>query len=186
MAVLEKGLVQVYTGSGKGKTTAAFGLIWRMLGWGGRVYLCQFLKPSDQNTGESAFARLISDSVDGKFRYDRLDNKWNMWSSAGNDLQVTQMKMAISDKLAQIREIAAGGKYDLIVLDEVNFCLDSGLADIDDIKAIILGRPDTCEIVLTGRNADTQIIEMADLVTEMKELKHPYSSGLEARKGIEY
>jgi len=182
MAVLKKGLVQVYTGRGKGKTTAGFGLAWRMLGVGGCVYICQFLKPADVQTGESVLAEQFS----GRLRLDRLDHKWDMAKSFNDPEQLASMRKAIAEKLGEIKQIVRQGKYDLVILDEIVFCLSNNLAKLQDVQAVTEQRAKHVELLLTGRNADEKLLELADLVTEMRPIKHPYRQGITARRGIEY
>ena len=182
MAILKKGLVQVYTGDGKGKTTAAFGLAWRMLGRGGKVYICQFLKPADIETGEALFAPRFSDQL----TLERLDQPWDMRKGLDDQQQVTAMRHALADKLAEITHLAQSGNYDLIVLDELVLCLHWHLVDTEQLWNLIETRAEHIELVLTGRGADQPLIEKADLVTVVDWKKHPFQKGIPARKGIEY
>ena len=182
MSILKKGLVQVYTGEGKGKSTAAFGLAARMLGAGGRVYICQFLKPAELRTGEAVWAERFSD----RLIFERLKQSWNLASSSSDPDQVEQMSLAIEKKLTHIKQLAAEGEYDLIILDEIVFCLSKHLATWESIASVIDGRAEHVELVLTGRGADERLCEYADLVTVMQNRKHPYQKDVGARKGIEY
>jgi len=182
MTILQKGLVQIYTGNGKGKTTAAFGLAWRMLGVGGRVYICQFLKPPSRKTGESALAKHFPDNL----QLEQLDTPWNMRTAQTDTAQAQQARKVIAEKLSQIKELAQQGLYDLMILDEIVFCLSKKLAQPEDVYAIIDTRADHVELVFTGRGADDALINRADLVTSMQEIKHPYQNNTPARPGIEY
>ena len=182
MPILNKGLVQLYTGRGKGKTTAAFGLAWRMLGAGGRVYICQFLKPADRSTGEAELARQFSD----RLTLERLDQPWDMIASWDDPAQLDNMKQALAQKLRHIDRIARRGDYDLMILDEIVFCLAKNLIAWPDLLALIDNRAPTVELLLTGRDADRRLIDKADLVTDMTPLKHPWQSGVPARRGIEF
>jgi cob(I)alamin adenosyltransferase len=182
MAILKKGLVQIYTGEGKGKTTAALGLAWRMLGTGGRVYICQFLKPADRKTGEAALAQQLA----GNLTFERLDQKWDMKTFLSDADQVRTMQQAIARKLMQIKTLVQQGSFDLVILDELIFCLKANLAGWDEVRSIIHSRAESVELVLTGSGADSNLIQLADLVTEMKEIKHPFRLGQSARPGIEY
>ncbi|MBN1124417.1 MAG: cob(I)yrinic acid a,c-diamide adenosyltransferase [Sedimentisphaerales bacterium] len=179
--MLSKGLIQVYTGPGKGKTTAALGLALRAAGQGNTVLFCQFLKPALLDLGE----RKALTSVAGiTFRI--VNAQWDMRRSL-DDVQVTQQVRAeIREALAELKSAAAQRQYDLICLDEINFCLARGLAEMDDIKSLIQARDEHVELVLTGRDAPSELIKLADLVTEMMVRKHPYDNGTCARKGIEY
>ena len=180
--MLEKGLVQIYTGDGKGKTTAAFGLALRAAGQGHKVLIYQFLKPSSLETGE----RFALQSGTVRIRVESLDVPWDIAKSFDDKKQVTQAKAAISKALDRIAQTAEKRFYDLLILDEIVFCLSKGLAKLEDIKNIINKKDPTVEIVLTGRGATKELIAMADLVTEMKNIKHPFDKGLSARRGIEF
>jgi len=182
MPILKKGLVQIYTGDGKGKTTAALGLAWRMLGAGGKVYICSFLKPAQQTTGETQLAPTLSPNL----TYERLPLDWNIPQSLQDPQQTQQMRAAIDQKLAQIKKLAQQGHYDLMILDEIVFCLNQNLADTKIVTDIIQSRAPHVELVLTGRGASKKLIAAADLVTQMNPLKHPYQQGLPPRPGIEY
>lgn len=180
--MLEKGLVQIYTGDGKGKTTAAFGLALRAAGQGNKVLIYQFLKPDSLEIGERFAIQLGAVRI----RVESLDVPWDMSSSFEDKKQLDKMQAAIADVLKKIAETAEKRFYDCIILDEIVFCLSKGLAKLEDIREIIEKRDDRVEIVLTGRGATEKLIELADLVTEMKNLKHPFDNGIKARRGIEY
>jgi cob(I)alamin adenosyltransferase len=173
---LDKGLVQVYTGDGKGKTSAAFGLALRAIGRGFKVYVIQFIKGGFDygelhivdklpNFKLAAFGR-------GKFITD--------FSPSGEDAKLAQ------EALKSATKVVKEGEYDIIILDEVNVALNMKLIKIDEVLKLIKTRPKHVELVLTGRNAPPRLIEVADLVTEMREVKHPYTKGVQPRKGIEY
>jgi cob(I)alamin adenosyltransferase len=179
---LEKGLVQIYTGDGKGKTTAAFGLALRAAGQGNKVLIYQFLKPASVDTGERA--ALQSGALN--IKVESPDVPWDMAKSFDDKKQVTQAKTAISKAFDKIAQTAEKKVYDLLILDEIVFCLSKGLAELEDIKKVIDRRDPAVEIVLTGRGATDELIAMADLVTEMKSIKHPFDKGLSARRGIEF
>ncbi len=180
--MLEKGLVQIYTGDGKGKTTAAFGLALRAAGQGNKVLIYQFLKPLSVDIGERFSLQLGAVRI----RVEVLDVPWDMAKSFDDKKQVAQAKTAISEALDRIAQTAEKGFYDLLILDEIVFCLSKGLAKLEDIKNVIDKRDPAVEIVLTGRGATEELIAMADLVTEMKNVKHPFDKGIKARRGIEY
>ncbi|MHC4456309.1 MAG: cob(I)yrinic acid a,c-diamide adenosyltransferase [Planctomycetota bacterium] len=180
--MFEKGLVQIYTGDGKGKTTAAFGLALRAAGQGNKVLIFQFLKPASLDIGERFALQLGAVRI----RVEALDIEWDMAKSFDDPEQVAKAKTAITDVLARIAETAEKRFYDLIVLDELVFCLAKDLAKLEDIKSIIDRKEAHVEIVLTGRGATEELIELADLVTEMKNVKHPFDKGLSARRGIEF
>ncbi len=180
--MLEKGLIQIYTGDGKGKTTAAFGLALRAAGQGNKVLIYQFLKPPSLDIGERFALQLGAVRI----RVEALDVPWDMAKSFDDKKQVTQAKAAISKALDRIAQTAEKRFYDCVILDEIVFCLSKGLAKLEDIKKVIDKRDPTVEIVLTGRGATKELMAMADLVTEMKNIKHPFDKGLSARRGIEF
>ena len=180
--MLKKGLVQIYTGDGKGKTTAAFGLALRAAGQGNKVLIYQFLKPPSLDIGERFALQLGAVRI----RVEALDVEWDMAKSFEDTKQVAEAKAAISEALERIAQTAEKKFYDLLILDEIVFCLSKGLAKLEDIKSIIDKRDPAVEIVLTGRDATKELIALADLVTEMKNIKHPFDKGISARRGIEF
>ena len=180
--MLEKGLIQIYTGDGKGKTTAAFGLALRAAGQGNKVLIYQFLKPPSLDIGERSALELGA----GGIKAEALDMPWDMSKSLKDEQAVAQIRIAVGETLERIAQTAEKRIYDVIILDEIVFCLSKGLAELEDIKRIIDRKDPAVEIVLTGRDATGELIEMADLVTEMKKIKHPFDKGLPARRGIEF
>ena len=180
--MLEKGLVQIYTGDGMGKTTAAFGLALRAAGQGNKVLIYQFLKPPSLDIGERSALQLGAVRI----RTETLDMPWDMSKSFEDEKAVARMQAAISEALERIAQTAEKKFYDVLILDEIVFCLSKGLAKLEDIKNIIDRRDPLVEIVMTGRGATRELIELADLVTEMKNIKHPFDKGLPARRGIEF
>ena len=180
--MLEKGLVQIYTGDGKGKTTAAFGLALRAAGQGNKVLIYQFLKPPSLDIGERFALQLGAVRI----RVEALDTPWDMSQSFDDKKAVAKTQAAITSALERIAETGEKRFYDVLILDEIVFCLSKGLAKLDDIKNVIDKRDPAVEIILTGRGATEELIELADLVTEMKNIKHPFDNGLGARRGIEF
>ena len=180
--MLKKGLVQVYTGDGKGKTTAAFGLALRAAGQGNKVLIYQFLKSPSLDIGERFALKLGAVRI----RVEALDIEWDMTKSFEDEKLVAQTKAAIRDALEKITETAEKRFYDVLILDEIVFCLSKGLAELEDVKNLIERKDPAVEIVLTGRGATKELIAMADLVTEMKNVKHPFDKGIDARRGIEF
>ena len=171
-----KGLVQVFTGNGKGKTTAALGTILRAAGHGFRVFIVFFMKGNYRYGEFSTLSKLPNvDMVSFGFR--RLTNPADIKPE-----EIEQGRLA----LAAAREAVLSGNYDLVVLDEVNVALGYKLIELDDVIGLIKDKPPALELILTGRYADTKLIELADLVTEMVKVKHPFDKGIKARKGIEY
>jgi cob(I)alamin adenosyltransferase len=180
--MLEKGLVQIYTGDGKGKTTAAFGLALRAAGQGHKVLIYQFLKPPSLDIGERFALQLGAVRI----RVESIDVPWDMAKSFKDKTAVSQMHKAIKEVLERIAQTAEKRFYDVLILDEIIFCLSKGLAKFEDIKDIIDRRDPAVEIVLTGRGATKELMALADLVTEMKNIKHPFDKGISARRGIEF
>ncbi len=179
--MLEKGLVQIYTGRGKGKTTAAFGLALRAAGQNNKVLVYQFLKPPSVDTGERFALKLGAVRI----RVECLDVSWDE-NSLNDKEKVAEAKSAIADVLKRIAETAQKRFYDVIILDEIVFCLSKNLARLEDIRDIINSKDPKVELVMTGRGATDELLDMADLVTEMKNIKHPFDKGIQARRGIEF
>jgi cob(I)alamin adenosyltransferase len=180
--MLEKGLVQVYTGDGKGKTTAAFGLALRAAGQGNKVLIYQFLKPPSLDVGERFALQLGAVRV----RVEALEEDWDMTASLDDEETVARTRAAIHTALQKLTETAEKRFYDVLILDEIVFCLSQGLTTLDDVKQLIERRDPAVEIVLTGRGAPVELVELADLVTEMRKIKHPFDQGVGARRGIDY
>jgi cob(I)alamin adenosyltransferase len=174
---LKRGLVQVYTGEGKGKTTAAFGLALRASGQGLRVCIVQFMKRED--TGEfRAVKRYLSDNIK-IFCFGT-----NRWLKEG---EITEEETNTAKEAFEFAKNAImSKKYDIVVLDEINMAIDYKLIKLKDVIEIIKRKPKEVELVLTGRGAKKEIIDLSDLVTYMKEVKHPYKKKIGARRGIEY
>jgi cob(I)alamin adenosyltransferase len=174
---LERGLIQVYTGDGKGKTTAAIGLAFRASGHGLKTYIIQFMK-GKRDYGELMAAEKLSSNLTilpvGRDQFVNRENPDSV------DIDLAQKG------LARAKEIVEGDMYDILVLDEINVALDYKLVDLSDVMALIKNKPAKMEIVLTGRYAPKEIMEAADLVTEMREVKHYYKEGIASRKGIEW
>ncbi len=169
-----KGYVQVYTGDGKGKTTAALGLALRAFGAGMNVYIAQFVKGMKYSELESL--KVLSEYVTVKqYGRDCFINR----NPAPEDIQ------AARDGFREVRGIMLSGDYQVVILDEANIATWYQLFTVDDLLNLIQEKPDHVELIITGRNADPRIIEAADLVTEMKEIKHYYQVGVQARDGIE-
>ncbi|MFH1615145.1 MAG: cob(I)yrinic acid a,c-diamide adenosyltransferase [Planctomycetota bacterium] len=180
--MLEAGLVQIYTGDGKGKTTAMLGLALRAAGHGRSSLICQFLKPASLELGE----RRALKAAHLLITIQPFSQAWDMNRSFDDKGAFEQARKAIHERLTEIADLAACRSHDLIILDEIVFCLSKGLAELADIKKIIDRRHRGVELVLTGRGATAELIELADLVTEMKNIKHPFEKSIGARKGIEY
>jgi len=173
---LKKGLIQVYTGDGKGKTTAALGLALRAAGHGLRVYIIQFMK-GWPNYGELKAVKFLPGVTIRQFGGPHFVNRNN---PSPNDIRMAR------EALEEARRAILSGDYDIVILDEINVALDFGLITLEEVLALLEEKPEGVELVLTGRNAHPEIIRRAHLVTEMKEVKHPYREGILARKGIEF
>jgi cob(I)alamin adenosyltransferase len=180
--MIKQGLVQLYTGDGKGKTTAALGLSLMAAGDGNNVLFYQFLKPASLELSE----RNLCESYELPIEFGVIDFQWDMLNSPNCErdraIASSQIKMAME----MILKMAQNREYNLIVLDEICYCVNIGLIDIEQIKELIKTRDPRVEIVLTGRGASEQLIELSDLATEVKCIKHPFDKGIAARKGIEF
>jgi cob(I)alamin adenosyltransferase len=171
---MRKGYVHVYTGSGKGKTTAAFGLALRAAGAGLRVLIVQFMKK--RRCSEHKAMERFSDCITIRL--------------FGTGLILSGKPTAAARKkaeqgLAEVRKAYSSSDYELFILDEINVALHCGLLGMKDVLALIDKRPPSAELILTGRYADKKVMAKADLVTEMREIKHYFRKGVRARKGIE-
>ena len=176
MALLKRGLVQVYTGDGKGKTTAAVGLAVRAVGAGMRVAFVQFVKGGPRSSELGVLEGL-------GVRVERPAERSTGLLGDGLD---DDDRAAASRAWAIARDAIGSGEYDLVVCDELNVAIAYGLVDEDEALAALDARPAHVEVVLTGRGARGAVIERADLVTEMTLRKHPFDCGVPARKGIEF
>ncbi|MCK4469257.1 MAG: cob(I)yrinic acid a,c-diamide adenosyltransferase [Desulfobacterales bacterium] len=169
-----KGYIQVYTGDGKGKTTAALGLALRAAGAGLKVYIAQFVKGMKYSELNS-LAKLSEFITIKQFGRDCFIFR----EPEKEDIQAAQ------EGLKEVREIMCSGKYQMIILDEANIATYYNLFSVEELLDFIQVKPEKVELIITGRKADPRIIEAADLVTEMKEIKHYYQKGVQARDGIE-
>ena len=180
---LSQGMIQVYTGDGKGKTTAALGLACRAAGHGYKIFIIQFMKG---NIGQRA-----TSGEYGELEAARRLAPYLTIRQMGRGCRVSRENPDPEDvKLCQearvlARGVVSGGEYDIVVLDEINVAVDFGLVQKEEVLKLMDERPANVELILTGRHAAQEIIERADLVTEMVEIKHYYQRGIESRKGIE-
>lgn len=174
--ILDRGLLQVYTGNGKGKTTAALGLALRMTGQGGRVAFIQFMKGWDFYGEIEGLKNLPG------LRHERTGTPDYVYR--GHESPIDRSEAERGFHLA--RECIEGGSFDLVVLDELNVVLDYGLLEIEPVLELLRKRPAHVEVLSTGRGAPPALLEAADLVTEMREVRHPYSKGMVSRRGIDY
>lgn len=176
MTLQHQGTIQVYTGDGKGKTTAALGAAFRAIGHGWKVLCIQFMK-GDIEYGELRAARNIAGFEiiqKGRPTFVHKDNP------SDEDRRLAKEGLVLA------REALRSGKYNMIILDEINVAMDYALLASADVIDMLLSRPPHVELILTGRNAPREIIEYADTVTEMCEVRHHYQQGVAARQGIEY
>ncbi|MFC2068236.1 cob(I)yrinic acid a,c-diamide adenosyltransferase [Chloroflexota bacterium] len=171
-----RGLVQVFTGDGKGKTTAALGTVLRALGHGLRVYVAVFMKGNYPYGEWETLSRLPKVKVT-RFGFRKFTDPAHI-----KPQEIEQAKQA----LASSREAMLSGDYDLVILDEINIAVGWNLVELDEVIQLIKSRPQNVELILTGRYAHKEIIKLADLVTECLKIKHPYNEGVPARAGIEY
>jgi len=173
------GLVIVYTGNGKGKTTAALGMALRAIGYEHKVCMLQFIKGS-WHYGEMDSSKKLEPYLEliaiGKGFVGILDD---------NSPREEHERYAV-EALKICREKILSKEYDIVILDEVNYAVNLGLIDVKEIIKLIKEKPEKLDLVLTGNHAKEEIIELADLVTEMKEIKHPFKSGIKAKKGIDF
>lgn len=172
---MDKGYVHIYTGPGKGKTTAAIGLGVRAAGAGLKVYMIQFMKGRKYNELNSI------DKIDNftyvQFGRDEFVNRENP----------DKIDIELARKgFEHAKEIIKSNEYDILILDEINVAVDFKLIPLDDLIKLIEEKPKELELILTGRYANPKIVKLADYVTEMLEIKHPYQRGVKARRGIDY
>ncbi len=175
---LKNGLIVVFTGNGKGKTTAAMGQALRAVGQGMKVLMLQFIK------GTWEYGELESiKRFDPDFVIKPLGKGFIRSKSKLDDKEAIEN---INQSWQQAENEIYSDRYDMVILDEINYVIDFGMLPVDKMLTLLEKKPSRLHIVLTGRNAHEKVIEKADLVTEMKEIKHQYSKGIKAQKGIEF
>lgn len=177
LARFNRGLVLVYTGDGKGKTTAAIGQALRSVGHGNKVLVVQFMK--GKKYGEVLAAEKYLNSMLTMVQCG-LDSFVMKENPAAVDVELARQGIALAKKAI------ASGEYSMVVLDEINVAMDFKLVPTEDIVAMIKTKPQSLDLVLTGRYAPAEVIELADMVSEVREIKHHYSQGIKERAGIEY
>ena len=176
--LIQEGLVHVYTGEGKGKTTAALGIALRAVGWGARVCVVQFIKGYSE-IGEAKFAAQMPDRLALKqFAIDL--------TRTIDEADVLERELAAEEAMAWAEQVVSQGEFDVVILDEINNALHYGLIPIPRVLSMIAGRPSHVELILTGRSAPAEIVDAADYVTELRMIKHPFEKGIGARKAIDY
>jgi len=170
-------MVSIFTGDGKGKTSAAIGIATRAAGHGLRVFIVFFMKGDNYIHGEKnslpSIPNIKFESFGGKGWVDK------------NNIHPEEIEQAQKGFNAA-REAMLGGEYDIVILDEINPAVSFGLIPADKVLELIEEKPSNVELILTGRNADARLVQAADMVTEMLAIKHPYNNGIQARKGIDY
>lgn len=174
---MRKGYIHVYTGNSKGKTTASLGLALRAAGAGLKVFIAQFIKKRrcSEHKALERFSDLITVKQFG-----------TGFIKSGQRLAVSsQQKLTTRKGLEEVRTVFTSKQYDMVILDEINVATHYGLIRIEELLGLMKEKPSGIELVLTGRYADERVIEKADLVTEMKEIKHYFKKGVKARVGIE-
>ena len=175
----KNGLTIVYTGKGKGKTTAALGIALRATGYKKKICMIQFIKGS-WHYGEMESSKRLEPEFEmvaiGKGFVGIIDDK----SPKEDHQKIAKEAIRISNEKIQ------SGKYDIVILDEVNYAVNLNLISLDDVLNLIKSKPENMDLVLTGNYAKEEVIEVADLVTEMKEIKHPFQKGIKAKEGIDF
>ncbi|MBI3404799.1 MAG: cob(I)yrinic acid a,c-diamide adenosyltransferase [Acidobacteria bacterium] len=174
-----KGLLIIYTGPGKGKTTCALGTAFRAIGQGLRVLMVQFIKGS-WHYGELDAAKILGDD---KIQIRPMGRGFVKVGGADTDPEDVRL---CEEAWAWAKDQIYSGTYDLVVLDEINYVISYKMLDAEKVAAALAGRPEHVHVICTGRNAHPKLVELADLVTEMKEVKHPYTKGILAQRGIDY
>ncbi len=175
----EKGIVIVYTGKGKGKTTAALGIVLRAVGHGYKVGMIQFIK------GEWYYGELTSSK--------RLEPEFELIAAGrgfvgiiDDDHPIEDHEKAAKDAIKVAKQKIASGDYDIMILDEINYAVKLNLISQEDILDVIAAKPEKTSLVLTGNYVPEAVMDAADLVTEMREIKHPYQRGIKAKKGVDF
>ena len=175
----KNGLTIVYTGKGKGKTTAALGIVLRATGYKKKICMIQFIKGS-WHYGEMESSKRLEPEFEmvaiGKGFVGIIDDK----SPKEDHQEIAKEAIRISNEKIQ------SGKYDIVILDEINYAVNLNLISLDDVLDLIKSKPENVDLVLTGNYAKEEVIEAADLVTEMKEIKHPFQKGIKAKEGIDF
>ena len=174
-----RGLVLVLTGDGKGKTTSCLGMGVRAVGYGMRVSMIQFIKGS-LHYGELDGAKRLAPE------FELAPMGKGFVGIMGDTLPFAEHAAAAKKALATARKKMGSGRYDVLILDEVNVALHLGLLELPDVVSLIREKPPEVHLILSGRNAHPEIVRLAHLVTEMRSIKHPYEQGIEAEKGIDY
>ena len=179
MPETRKGLIIVHTGPGKGKTTAALGTAMRAAGQGLKVLMVQFIKGSWHYGEIEAAKRLGEDSF-------RIIPMGRGFVKVGAEKPDPEDVRLVEEAWRFAEEKIQSGEYDLVILDEINYAISYKMLEVGKVIEALKRKPEMVHVILTGRNAHPDIVELADLVTEMREIKHPYQKGIQAQRGIEY
>jgi cob(I)alamin adenosyltransferase len=178
---LKQGAFQIYTGEGKGKSTASMGLMLRALGCGFRVYYLRMMKPR-WKTGELALCPTLHPNL----TYRNVEQDWILSRSKHIPEHVEAMTRALATEMDVLQRELCSGDYDLVIVDEINYCIHRELIPVERALSLALSRPPEVELVFTGRHAPESLIAVADVVTEMRKVKHHFDQGVSARRGIEF
>jgi cob(I)alamin adenosyltransferase len=178
---LKHGAFQIYTGEGKGKSTASMGLMLRALGCGFKVYYLRMMKPR-WKTGELALCPTLHPNL----TYRNVEQDWILSRSKHIPEHVEAMTQALAAEMDALQEVLVSGSHDLVIVDEINYCIHRNLIPLPRALALAQSRPPQVELVFTGRYAAPELMELADVVTEMRKIKHHFDKGVAARRGIEF
>lgn len=178
---LKQGAFQIYTGEGKGKSTASMGLMLRALGSGLKVYYLRMMKPR-WKTGELALCPTLHPNL----TYRNVEQDWILSKSKHIPEHVEAMRQALASEMDELQRVLTSGEYDLVIVDEINYCIARELIPVARAVALAEARPATVELVFTGRYAHEELIARAGVVTEMRKVKHHFDEGVPARRGIEF
>jgi cob(I)alamin adenosyltransferase len=176
----KKGLIHIYTGEGKGKTTASIGLSVRAAGQGFKVLLVHFFKLEEDPSGEKEIIRKNIPNIE------LIRSKVRHPCFIGEDMDKAELKRGVVETFELVKSRLSEGTYDLLVLDEVIGAINGGWIDLKEFLEFLDKKPEGLEVVLTGRDAPVELVKRADYVTEMLKIKHPYERGIKARRGIEF
>ena len=175
---IKQGLVQVFTGDGKGKTSAALGIALRAIGWGLRVCIVEFIKGYEA-TGEIKIAERFA----GQYEIRQFATDPTCYI---DEAKAQQRKIECEAAMAYAEEVVKSEEFDVVILDEINNAMGYSLIEVARVLELIRERPPHVELILTGRRAPQSIVDAADLVTEMRLIKHPFEKGIPARRGLDY
>lgn len=177
----KQGAFQIYTGEGKGKSTASMGLMLRAIGVGLQVYYLRMMKPR-WKTGELT----VCPDLHPNLTYRNVEQEWILSRSRHIPEHVEQMRSALAKEIDDLESVLESRRYQLVIVDEINYCIYRELIPVERAVRLVDRRPPEVELVFTGRHADPALIERAGVVTEMRKVKHHFDQGIPARRGIEF